>query len=361
MSRLQTCAALAAAILCGACAPAANGKFAADAYYEQRFPVRAEYANAATRQIPPGDWLLLNYQIKNSLPGDAKVGDDIVYRLDSDGDGSLDARDKEKALSLEYRHATTGANLWFRLQPQSMEDARLDLSVVARNHVDASSGSGTFAVNIGLVTVVSVTKQFATRILDGRAATIAGLPAYVVTYEVANVDQLRLSPDSRWRRARVAYIRTPYRWVIRKGKQFVGPWPVLAVVGYDADPQDFDGHLGEYATFVSKLEFMDDARVLSLHSDALLKCAKGPQASVTMRVEGDGSSSGAQVDGVASMCAVKAAQEIHFAPLTEARTASAALPATVARAASSTAPELALPLPAATAAAAQAAAPAVAP
>jgi hypothetical protein len=137
-------------------------------------------------------------------PGQPKVTGDIEYRFDTDGDGSLDKTQTVKKYSLEYHHATTGADMVFSLEPLSVEDARLDLSVLAANYVERSSGSGTVAISIGPGVAIEHTKKYASRILDARATTVGGLPAYVVTFDLANVDQLGLSPDSRWRRARAS-------------------------------------------------------------------------------------------------------------------------------------------------------------
>jgi hypothetical protein len=317
-----------------ACAPAVAGSFAPDAYYEARFPVRATYADPATRQVPSGDWVLLNYQ-KNekSLPGHPKVTGDIEYEFDTDGDGDFDASEKVKEYSLEYHHATTGANITFALEPLGEEDARLDLEVLARNYVERASGSGTIAINFGPGIVVEHTKKYASRVLDGKATNVGGLPAYVITFELANVDQLGLSPDSRWRRARVVFVRTPYKWVIENrhpsksapDQRFFGNWPVVGVLEYDADPKDFDAHLQEFGSLVGHVEFMDDARVIAVHSDALLKCARTSTATFEFRIGAMGSPVEGNANSGRSPCALSALGDARFAPLNAMRQAAATL------------------------------------
>jgi|HubBroStandDraft_6_1064221.scaffolds.fasta_scaffold218348_1 hypothetical protein len=314
-----------ASLLCLGCVPPASGAFAPDAYHEEQFPVRATYAVAATRQIPTGDWILMNYQFKNSLPGQPKVTGDIEYRFDTDGDGSLDTTQTVKRYSLEYHHATTGAEMVFSLAPLSVEDARLDLSVLAANYVERSSGSGTVAISIGPGVAIEHTKKYASRILDARATTVGGLPAYVVTFDLANVDQLGLSPDSRWRRARVIFIRTPYRWVLEKGSHFFGDWPVVGVIEYDADPKDFDAHLAELGSLVGRLEFMDDQRVIRAHANELMTCTEAASATFAFDIGPMGIPYKGYVDSKFSGCAGSHLDGVRFAPLNSARTATARL------------------------------------
>jgi hypothetical protein len=314
------------------CTPQVAGRFASDAYYEERFPVRAEYADPTRRQVPSGEWLLLNYQLKNGLPSKPKVTGDVVYQFDKDGDGDFDIQEKVKEFSLSYRHERTGSEMWMFLEPVSFENAKLDLDVIAANHVEASSGSGTVAASIAPGVVVAATRKFATRVLDGRAATIDGFPAYVVTYEIANVDQLSLSQESRWRRARVLYVRTTYRWVVRSGGKDYSNWPVLAVVGYDADPKVFETQLPDYGRFVGALRFLDDSGLVAAHGPELVACAEGRSPlRVDVDVRRDGTPWKAALDGSSSSCATRALGTGRFAPTGEPRHLTATVLASVPR------------------------------
>ena len=313
-----------------------------------RFPVRASYANPAARQILPGDWELLNYQFDNALPTDPKLTGDVEYSFDADGDGTLETTEKVKEYSLEYHQATTGANITFSLQPLSAEDARLDLAVLAQDYVERSSGAGTVALSIGPGIAIEHTKKYASRILDGKATTVGGLPAYVVTFELANVDQLGLSPDSRWRRARVVFVRTPYRWVLQSRMEYVGRWPVVGVVEYDADPKDFDAHVEEFGAFVGRLEFMDDPAVIAAHSAALFKCTDASSATFAFKVGVAGIPYEGTIDSSGSGCALSALGDSRFAPKMDSRTASAHLTRGEAVDASvKPAPEIVAPVPSA--------------
>lgn len=163
--------------------------------------------------------------------------------------------------------------------------------------------------------------------LEGKATAIGGLPAYVVTYEIANVDQLRLAPDSRWRRARVVFVRTPYDWVLRtRVNKFIADWPVVAVIGYDADPGDFDAHLGEFGAFVGRLEFMTDQRAVVVHSDPLLKCSDGHPGTFVFDIDPDGEARTAKLGTSSSLCVRGAMAPYHFEPRGDTRTATVQLP-----------------------------------
>jgi hypothetical protein len=306
------------------CASHQSGRFAQDAYYEELFPVRGLYADTAKRQVIPGEWMLLNYQFKRGLPDKPKVTGDTHYKFDTDGDGSLDTNQTVKTLSLEYEHARTGAEAWFFMEPLSVEDARLDLKVLADNHVEASSGAGTVIASIAPGVAVSTTRKLATRVLDGKTTTIDGLPAYVITYEIANVDQLSLSQTSRWRRARLTLIRTPYLWTVRHAGRVFQNWPVIAVVGYQAEPGAFDEHLPEYAGLVANLDFMDDEEVIRAKSADLSKCSEGGvPMDVLVDLIGDGTTKNPRLGNVSSNCVRRALSGVRFAPTGVVRTASA--------------------------------------
>jgi hypothetical protein len=91
-------------------------------------------------------------------------------------------------------------------------------------------------------------RHFATRILESKPTTVAGREAHIVTFEIANVDQLHLAPDSRWERAQLIILRPQYSWSHGEVQ-----WPVLMIIGYSNLPADFDAHVEEFSGFVSRI------------------------------------------------------------------------------------------------------------
>jgi len=79
--------------------------------------------------------------------------------------------------------------------------------VLALSYVDAVSGEGSLVVNLGDDGTGTRSQRFATRVLSKAGATLDSTPAYEVTFEVANVDQLQLAENSRWERARFVILR----------------------------------------------------------------------------------------------------------------------------------------------------------
>lgn len=100
-----------------------------------------------------------------------------------------------------------------------------ELRILVQDYIDAVSGVGLTDVQIGPQKHLVQQRRFATRTVSTEAVTISGHEAFAATFEVANVDQLKLEPDSRWERARVVLVRTPFGFY----KRFTSepPLPVL--------------------------------------------------------------------------------------------------------------------------------------
>jgi len=128
-----------------------------------------------------------------------------------------------------------------------------------REYVDAVSGSGLAAADVGGGIAIGVERRFATRIIDSQRISVHGLEAYSATVEVANVDQLSLSPSSRWERTRIVLIRTPFRYhpdtLAARNRRV--EFPVLMLVGYSNLPEDFDRGVPAFVRFVNAIAFLD--------------------------------------------------------------------------------------------------------
>jgi hypothetical protein len=119
-----------------------------------------------------------------------------------------------------------------------------------------------------------VSKRFASHVLRREACSVSGIPAYRVDFEVANVDQLQLTPEARWVRQRVVLVRAPFEHTI-KHRQLKDQLPVVLVAGLTSAPEDFE-------RLVKHLDLLLDRVVIGSSKDAL---ASSQPVANTCRVE----------------------------------------------------------------------------
>ncbi|MBK8412004.1 MAG: hypothetical protein IPL19_29015 [Sandaracinaceae bacterium] len=109
----------------------------------------------------------------------------------------------------------------------------------------------------------------ASRILASRPTRVHGFPAHEVIFEVANVQQLELSPSARWERGHVVLVRAEMVFGQRqlypsirvpdlgRGVGQESFYPVLMVIGYANHPDKFDAHHDEFRDFLSHIHIGD--------------------------------------------------------------------------------------------------------
>ncbi len=234
------------------------GRFDASGFRHERY--RYGVQAGPDGAILSRDWRLDNFQqtSRRTVP---KSGP--AYRsdvgFDTDGDGEIDQHVELNRYDLRYRHVRNRGSIWLSTIPLSTNLSQTDLRVLMRDYVDAVSGAGFVGVNFGGTVVAGIERRFATRILDSQVITVHGLPGFAATVEVANVDQMQLSPDSRWERARVVLIRTPFEYAPPRSLTTVRDthYPVVMLVGYTNLPEDFDAGLPDFVRFVNQIVFAD--------------------------------------------------------------------------------------------------------
>ena len=139
---------------------------------------------------------------------------------------------------MRLEHRNKDATIWLRNVVISNHDRAKDLSVFADNYVEAASGTIGIAVSFGAGSAAAG-KRFASRVVSRGACSVSGIPAYRVDFEVANVDQLQLTPDARWIRQRVVLVRAPFEHAIQH-RQLKDRLPVVLVAGLSSAPEDFE-------------------------------------------------------------------------------------------------------------------------
>ncbi len=193
----------------------------------------------------------------------------------------------EPRYDLRFVHKRRSGEIVIKSFPIPKEAADVDLRVVMQRDLDSLAGveylessvsigsSSSFTWFRGFSTgssiVASTTEGKATRraaeILAQGEATLAGRPAYFVTANVANMDQVQLRPDKRDLKMRVGIMRPPFEYTpdtyVGADKETRAQWrfPVLVYVSYSSLPEDFDLDLRDFNDLLSRMVIHKDGLV----------------------------------------------------------------------------------------------------
>jgi hypothetical protein len=142
------------------------------------------------RSLLGSDWIVDNFQYSDGMPSDHKVGSDYTrtHWVDPDNDG-------------EYQE--------------------------------------------------SKERRYAHRLLDVRPCRLAGREALAATFEVANVEQLRIRPEVIDERVRLVLVRTDYAYAVPTVRRF--EFPSFLLVGYANQPEDFERGIGDFDRLLSAI------------------------------------------------------------------------------------------------------------
>jgi len=245
-----TCVALACTIV--ACT-GNLGNFAPDGFHHARHPYSLSYGDPEGQTLLGSDW-----RVDNSVGGNqsgqvnSKKGDDFEYdiSIDTDEDGEVDRTIKDYIYDLRLEHKHSDAVIWIRTVPLAPSEAEKELRVLMTSYAEAVAGAGYYRVALSEGRKTVKERRFATKMLDQRPVAVSCKEGLMATIEVANVDQLKLSPESRWERARVVLVRPDYEWT-RNHKDLT--FPALMILGYSNLPQDFDRQLPDFEKLLSQL------------------------------------------------------------------------------------------------------------
>jgi hypothetical protein len=219
--------------------------------------------NSLTHGLMDDAWLFDNLYEKKTRSGkgvDLKPKDTAEYvttfAFDTDGDGRDDRREKNFVYDLRFKHRQRDAVIFLRTLPIGGDLKDRDLRVLVQNYIDGVSGAGYEAAQVRGHDVVTE-QRFAAELRERGEATLAGQPAYQATFDVANVDQLRVSPTARHTRVRVVFARAPFVYTLEKhaGATQTVSYPVLVVAGYGSLPEDFDKDLPAFTGLLQRVQF----------------------------------------------------------------------------------------------------------
>jgi hypothetical protein len=237
----------------------AASQFRSDGYHHPRYGYGVRYLGGSAAQLLGTEWVLDNFTLEQGVPQSMKEGKAYTVKrtYDLDDDGVVDKTVEDEPLfDLRFEHRRLGAVIWLRTLPISTSLGERDLRVLAQNYVKEVSGAGITAVEFGPGTTVAVEQRFASRPLSESACALGVREAHRIDFEVANVDQLELSPDARWERARIVLLRPGF--VHNEANLFKkGQFPVLMIAGLVSNPEDFDSVAPAFHQFLQLIAFAE--------------------------------------------------------------------------------------------------------
>jgi len=231
----------------------ATGSFTDGAFAHTTYPYRVVPAADGILDVA---WRLENFQRKRDGELEQKKSDELVsdYRLDSDADGQPDATLSIPTFDLRYEHRQRDGVIWLRTFPISGTLRIKELRVLMQNYIDQIAGVGYETVDLEKMEVLE--RRFASEMLDRGDATLAGRRAYVATVDVANIDQVHLSPTSRAVRVRLVLVRPDFAYIPDKNNS--AAFPVLMMAAYSNLPEDFERDLPSFERFLGEIEIVGD-------------------------------------------------------------------------------------------------------
>ena len=272
MSRIKCSASLVSLTL--ALAACGAGRYPIASLTNESFRhVTYDYSVAAqggTGQLMSSDWRLDNYIPSTEGLGEPKETDEYTSRvgLDNDGDGTFETRVTIPTYDLLFKHRRDDGVVFLSTFPISQHASERELSVMLRDFVESAAASGEITHNYN-GSSSRAEAPMASRILASRPTRVHGFPAHEVVFEVANVQQLELSPSARWERGHVVLVRAEMVFGQRqlypavrvpdlgRGVGQESFYPVLMVVGYANHPDEFDAHHDEFRDFLSRIHIGD--------------------------------------------------------------------------------------------------------
>lgn len=235
-----------------------------------------------TKTLLPPEWGVDNLRLEQAT-WVRKDQDRYVteYRFDNDGDGKTDHSFKTFTYALRYEHRVDAGVVWLREIPIAPKLRNKDLRVLLQTYLDEIAGATYETVNIGtgLPTVVVEHRQ-APVILEEGPATVAGQSGYAVTIDLANVDEVRVTPHARVMRIQLVVMHAPkdevYEPINKRMPREV--YPVIMLAGYSNLPTDFAKHLGDFHSLLRNMTVAGKSGLTLTLSPAAAPVAHTPAA-----------------------------------------------------------------------------------
>ena len=225
------------------CGPQRPGVFSPTGFQNEShgYKVVALPGRDANRaELMPSDWQLDNFYRDETDELKPKTAPEYETKLlfDLDGDGKVDKTDEAFVHDLRWIHARHHGVIWVRSVPVSTELRNVDLDVLLADYVNEISGAGYEAVRFGGKGGVEE-HRYVARLMRKTAGRLAGQEAIDSEIEVANSEQIKLDPTSRWQHARLVLARGPVPHMEHSVDGTDHPFPVVLVLGYENSPDHF--------------------------------------------------------------------------------------------------------------------------
>ena len=240
---------------CGAGKPPA---FTPQGYQQPDHKYRISYVDANAQRVMSSNWRVDNYfrDLDNEL---VPKEDDIYeteFEFDLDDDGKPDKTEELAVYDLRFVHLRTAGVVWIRSIPVSQYDGNKALDVFLQNYLDSVAGAGFEVARFGKITQLTE-KRYAPHLVSSAPATVAGKEALVSVVEIANVDELQISPAARRKRIKIVLIRPgfsyPVTFYLGMGASTVN-FPVILVAVYANQPDYFEQNLPDFDSFLGRVE-----------------------------------------------------------------------------------------------------------
>jgi len=316
------------------------------------FPYAVTYQDENTKSVLGEDWLLENYRIgheqndgsltsangssalMNSSLASAdgspaardgsltllrKEGYTFKYEFDFDDDDKTDATEQLPAPDLLLLHRKTNARLVVSTVLLDKRYADKELRVLLNNIVDNDSGTQSLFVGFGRVGL-GVQKRYASKLIDSSEATLGGTKGLVATIERADVDQLQLNANARWRRARVFMMHLPFDYYVQgvpNGTLALAAdhkYGVLLLVEYTNTPEDFEAQYPDFLRLMNATHVLTDDMLLEYVGKPLAKCGNNPgRTTLSVWISALGAPSVQDAGELDSICASGVISSYRFA------------------------------------------------
>ncbi|MFZ5893318.1 MAG: hypothetical protein ACOY0T_19820 [Myxococcota bacterium] len=226
--------------------------------FDARGYINKDYAYRVLGPAPSllgGDWIVDNfYESKGRWREKDGPAYRIQYEFDTDGDGSLDTKRELPLYDLRFKHRRHNASVWLRATPFSTEWRERELRVLVQAYVDSIAGGGYEAARVEHDRVRVEERRFAAEFVERAPARLAGLDAYDATIDVANLDQIRLTPTERKTRVRLVFVNLPTNFqTYRNGAPGVA-LPLVLIVGYANSPGEFSADMNDFENLLDRIE-----------------------------------------------------------------------------------------------------------
>lgn len=302
----------------------AQGSTAAgSALVHPKFPYAVTYDDEVNKSVLGPEWTLENFRRRRPDPKhpgridiERKDGYETTFHFDFDNDDKADAHEAFPNPDLLLTSKKTEARIEVSALLLDHRLADKELRVLLNNAVESASGTLSLFVGFGQAAVGS-SKRFASRLIDSQEVQLGGEKGLVATIDRANVDQLQLNPNARWRRSRLFLMRAPFDYFAtgRGGPNAFYRYRVLLLVEYSNAPEDFEAQYPDFVRLMNKLHVMNDEMFVEYLTEQLAGCSKDKTdaASLLVDIAGNGVISVRNAVNLPRMCAQSVVETYRFA------------------------------------------------